>query len=250
MTGAITMTIWTATDIGSVEYARLIADAMTDGGWAPSRMGAYEPLRQQFSLNEFERLWKQSDRDPSASRDIHIRVAPPIAGHVGITWRRAADADFNTAYLRLPNDSLSGDGFHRMLRLGEAVYVALKSTYARLYTQPEFQAEHFSRSERKLLGVRFGPAIPGVYSLNIFGPPIVRFFGDALFETCPAYNKWRLPEGSWVIQIGESPADWALPETRDMKERVKRHLGLDAFFDIDQPDRRIRTPDGGWTRFA
>jgi hypothetical protein len=245
MTETLTMTIWTKTDIGTSDYAHRLVDVLSQSGWTPSRIGAYEPLRQIFDARDFERLWLQPDREPSASRDVHICTEHSPAARVGVTWRRAPNAGFNTAYLSIPNADL-GPELSTLVKVGEALYSVFASSYARAYTKSEFQAQHFSRSKRALQGVRFGPAIPGVYWLNVFGPEIVAFLGPARFESCPAYAKHRLSDGSWVIQAVKSPTEWVLPEVQDLKQAIRKHLGDDAFFDVDRPHRPIRLPVGGY----
>ncbi|MBI2863967.1 MAG: hypothetical protein HYX94_05335 [Chloroflexi bacterium] len=89
------------------------------------------------------------------------------------------------------------------------------------------------------VGYTLTEGIPGVYWGNYFGKFYVEWFGREKFDSLPCVEKRWLDTGGIFFTTALSPFDWDTPAARDMQLAVKKHLGMDAFFDFETVRRMI-----------
>lgn len=83
------------------------------------------------------------------------------------------------------------------------------------------------------VGVKLEQGIPGIYWGNYLSAFYVDWFGRDRLETLPCIEKRWLPGGGLFFTTAPTPFDWDRPETRELQQAVKEHLGAEAFFDIE-----------------
>jgi len=85
-------------------------------------------------------------------------------------------------------------------------------------------------------------AITDIVWLNIFGKPYVDLIGRDKLLSCPAHSVSELPNGAIVIQVSDDPLDYGRDDYSARCEVIKKHIGLEYFFDWDNPDREYPMP--------
>jgi hypothetical protein len=71
--------------------------------------------------------------------------------------------------------------------------------------------------------------LPGVYWANFFGPEYVEMFGREKMLSAPCWSVKELDDGGFLLLTSSSPLDPANPESRQAQQRLRRHLGEEAF---------------------
>jgi hypothetical protein len=88
--------------------------------------------------------------------------------------------------------------------------------------------------------------LPDLLWLTVFGQPYIELFGRDRILAVPAYEVQTLPSGQIMVQLTEdlpdSPDGWQ--NFRAVRDRCKRHLNSNAFFDPSAPIGHIyRVPE-------
>jgi hypothetical protein len=82
--------------------------------------------------------------------------------------------------------------------------------------------------------------LPGLYWLTIFGPELVRAFGEDKLSALPGVRVHEIGSGQIAIELDEPP------ETDDLDARLEKEadladrLGAEFFFDRNRPDVEFR----------
>ena len=86
-------------------------------------------------------------------------------------------------------------------------------------------------------------ALPGLFWLNVFGPPYVNLIGRDTLGSVPTAVTHR---GATVVaELYPTPADFATEAGRRARERALAHIGGKYFYDRHAPDRQTSAPDFG-----
>lgn len=119
----------------------------------------------------------------------------------------------------------------------------LSTRYGCAYAIDEFEAKNLVRTEGGVsaVGVRIGAAIPGVYWLNFFGDAYLEMAGLDRFLSLPAGVVLRNPKGV-IVRLADTPHEWQDREYVDAARQIVEHLGIQFFFDRDQPERATKAP--------
>lgn len=113
--------------------------------------------------------------------------------------------------------------------------------------------EHKMKMETRYLTDKgpFGPyinpkrppeALTDIVWLNVFGRPYVDMIGRERLLSTPAYSVKELPNGAIVVQASESPFEHGSKEYDERCKKIKEHIGLQYFFDWDNPERECPRP--------
>jgi len=120
---------------------------------------------------------------------------------------------------------------------------------ARAQSNPEQTSKLESRLTRTDGGLARGviakkppEAITDIVWLNVFGKPYVDLIGRDKLLSCPCYKVEELSNGAIVIQVSETPYDFGTQEYSEMCDKIKRQIGLQYFFDWDNPDKECPMP--------
>ncbi|HVF20809.1 MAG TPA: hypothetical protein VNA14_11275 [Mycobacteriales bacterium] len=139
---------------------------------------------------------------------------------------------------------LSPDAWVQGLLRGFAVHPDL--LWAMACVEDEF-AYHNVREDDVRIHV-FGRdvrlSLPGIYWLNVFGPPYAALIGHDVLASAPAVAADRVGDAA-VVQLYEEPDEWSTDEGRARRRQVLARLGGKFFFDRTNPDARTVAPDFG-----
>jgi hypothetical protein len=91
------------------------------------------------------------------------------------------------------------------------------------------------------VGRDFGRFLPGVFWLNFFGRRYRDLFGEDRLRSTPASWVGVVDDGV-LVGLGLEPSRWDTPEYAAAEQRVRDHLGPEAFFSKTQPDRLTIAP--------
>jgi hypothetical protein len=92
------------------------------------------------------------------------------------------------------------------------------------------------------VGRDFGRFLPGVFWLNFFGRRYREQFGEDRLRSTPASWVGVVDDGV-LVGLGLEPSSWDTPEYAGVEQRVRDHLGPEAFFSKAEPHRRTVAPD-------
>ncbi len=84
--------------------------------------------------------------------------------------------------------------------------------------------------------------IAGLYWINIFGKNYVDWFGKGKFDKIRCWKKEELNNGSILLQFCERPEECLSDTVLEQQKNVKKTLGEDTFFDLKQPNRKVKIP--------
>lgn len=207
---------------------------------SPVKCGDTEPLRGVFDLDRSEQLWTSpffwaSDvgggsvsfaLNPAARGTIAIQCAPAavsvtalleflkeVCGRFGVEFGLAHILNDRDLDVGLDNFTVSGELTPSDLSLFVTIHDLRKW-------------------------------IPDLYWATLFGLSYVELFSAARIASAPAHRFHDLGECGVLLQVSEAPTD-ALDQAElfdATRERVKQHLGADAFFDVARLDELHRVP--------
>jgi hypothetical protein len=149
---------------------------------------------------------------------------------------------------------ITDESDQRFLRFVEALFVWSDGLYAFSCHRNEFDQQNRlprpTMIRGKLIATASYPIIgclPGVYWTNIFGAPYINWFGYERIVSAPGYSIKEFGNGAVMILAGKSPLHYSTYQA--VEEGIRKHLGEQAFFDIENPTRACDSPfDGGIPR--
>ncbi|NVB37055.1 hypothetical protein G6O69_04380 [Pseudenhygromyxa sp. WMMC2535] len=207
----------------------------------PTRISNYEPIRRRYRTPADAAkiwgpplLWKSAK--PRCSGYVHARGAiGPVTIHddIGITieqyrnypeqaisrlfdtWSSHSEADIG--YIQL----LSDPDIHESWKFGE--------TYVVDQRIPSYGMYWTTHTLRKY--------IPNIHWGMVFGKPYIDFFGRDRILSAPAHFVQEAPSGQILLQLTSSLFDLEhdYEHVHKTRERVKEHLGADAFYKPRRP---------------
>jgi len=243
----------------------------------PEKCGDVEPLKHVFDegdLNHVLQFWgpwafiAERKTHPTSLLDIDEALSSPYTPH-----RKIA------AYLQFEQNEREGH-----FALSEFVYEvsnAFGAVYAAAHISTKVEAQQFARKNlefieehperssefaiRGLKRVLENPSglmttlhdirtkklrtyIPNLFWLSVFGPPYVKLFGEESILGAPANEVRKLPYGGIGVTLTEGIDEnlESLQDFESMRDRAKRHLDSNAFFDKSLPRTHIyNAPDFG-----
>jgi hypothetical protein len=128
-------------------------------------------------------------------------------------------------------------------QLAEQLTTTTTILWGAAYLHPEFASSNLDTSQgMRAIGRDVRTALPGIYWLNIFGPPYVDLIGEQRLLDGTAKAATR--SGDHItIRPYRDAEDWQSNEPA--RHQLKVALGAEYFFDRNDPFRRYRAPDFG-----
>ncbi|WP_338510320.1 hypothetical protein [Burkholderia gladioli] len=219
---------------------------------APEKWGWWEPLDRKFDLIEFERLmatmgqcdtvfWKRS-------------LQPRSEGAFLVRWSSKSKRLRDThAKINLTVECRQIDQGD-LINWFQIATVRSKGHFAFMDTLTDVYRDFGIASESAPYGDRFMMSthvlrhwLPDVFWANVFGPPYVKLFGKERLLSAPVSVAKELAGDMVYLQLTDSIGDVAVDPLalRNCRDRVKRHLNIDAFFDVNRKyDRSEKGPVG------
>jgi hypothetical protein len=130
-----------------------------------------------------------------------------------------------------------------LCRLTDELTATSTMLWGAAYLHPEFARSNLDRAKgMSAVGRDMRTALPGIYWLNVFGPPYVDLIGERRILDVPA-ELIRRRGGHVLMRAYRDAEDWQANEA--LRQRLAVALGAEHFFDRDRPARRHRAPDFG-----
>jgi hypothetical protein len=128
-------------------------------------------------------------------------------------------------------------------QLAEALTTTTTMLWGAAYLHPEFASSNLDTSEgMRAIGRDVRTALPGIYWLNIFGPPYIDLIGEQRLLDRATQTATR--SGQHItIRAYRDAEDWQNNEPA--RRHLKATLGAEYFFDRSEPARRYQAPDFG-----
>jgi hypothetical protein len=202
----------------------------------PERFGVYEPLRSRFDATDLEGalnswgtsfLWK--------------RRKPRVEGRA---WSRSPRRIHDAIYITTTRASLGIAVFEGLVaRLDALVGVDLAYLHLRCDAEMadrEYFKTHIMPFTEGLTTFDLERGLPDICWATFFGGPYIELFGADQLLASPVNRQKSIGKGV-LLQLTGSLADVQRNPTlvREAKERVKQHLGQDAFVFGGRNARRV-----------
>lgn len=244
------LSIETDQPLGAAAAAESILRVLTrEGGWAPDKFGVHEPLHDRFepeNPSPFVAAWSGAARG-SRMGSFHFEHRSRYQATV-MWWpndNRLSSLDFN--FKVTPGDH---GRITECLEFAHDIFDAAHGQCGHLCDREEYWSKNVTGAWTGRLGSSEGGRahgtdrrkhLPGLYWANLFGPAYIDFFGTERLASAPAHTI-RRGERSWVLLSSATPCAWRQPETVLCETKMREHLGSDAFFQLEKPDRPTRAP--------
>jgi hypothetical protein len=129
-------------------------------------------------------------------------------------------------YIELCNDICSWGNMH----------------YGFIALDQEYETKNSFGPGRGVGGANLHRGLPGIYWANFFGPEYAEWLGKERFTSIDVHRLEELPHGGWMVITRPDLLIWADPSIRENEQRIMNHLGRDAFFEMEYPDKPISIP--------
>jgi hypothetical protein len=212
----------------------------------PDRWGPYEPMKFKFSKNEMDNIqarWKtgpglglmfgkQNSRF-SLSIDKNLHIKRPNVITVFLEDEFFIEEEQAEVFLNFAK---------QLFEWGNVIY-----GYAchRLDFERKNKLPIPTRIEGKLIatgGMDIRHSLPGVYWANFFGSQYIDWFGKNIFNTVPSYTQTDLPNNGRLLLTSATPLDYVDNAVLARELALKKHLGGDAFFNVQDPTAATISP--------
>ncbi len=121
------------------------------------------------------------------------------------------------------------------------------SEYGFLTTEDDHKKKNFlvidegDGTTESYVGTDPEKGVPGIYWMNLFGPAYANWLGRTELQSVVGIHE-PLPNGSVFLQFGDAPETCSSPEILRQQREAANALGEDKFFDIQGPERHLRSP--------
>lgn len=217
--------------------------------YLPDRYGNSEPIDRVFDLSKREEILAHF-RWPF----LAVKEKPKLDTSI---WMRSPKKHLHSSW-KLSFTFGEGD-VGRLISFLRAAAQELEADFCclTLFTDAEIDFGRRNRTAWNLdkKATRFFFAIhsqflqqclPDVYWLTIFGPPYVEFFGKERIISAPVTQSEVIDQKMVLMQLTPRLEDVRdAPKFRDLKSRIKTHLGADAFYQPGQVGQ-MRHPQFSW----
>lgn len=201
--------------LGGVESAEEFFLILQEAGerYVPTKLGIGEPLKIPYSIENARKIWVKSERRPYGGGILFN--GPSMLGSVD--WNNMDNS--NLFSLTIASKFVITKGrVEKFITLAKKLFIWSNGVYGNAY--------HDSNSIYSS-GLDYKTCLPGIAWMNLFGKPYVDMFGRDVIETSPCKVE-EFAENCFMLLTAEEPIR-ANPELLEIQERVKDHLGRDAF---------------------
>jgi hypothetical protein len=207
----------------------------------PERFGFWEPLQTRFAreaINQATDDWRSSlfctRKRPRVDIDALSAWGGPAPIHGGFVIRAESGKRLFPGVLsfnhQLASEFQADLAFvHALAREEIPIGIASESVSVDSPRRDTYDILFSTHELRRFL--------PQLYWGTLFGPAYVELFGEERLLSAPAKYVRKLDYGAIYVQLSDSPYDFIddYPHMEAIRQRVKEHLGKNAFFDPDLP---------------
>jgi hypothetical protein len=205
-------------DISLQKFFEMLGEA--GEGYKPVKLGVGEPLRIPFSMENAKSTWVKSKIEQKYGSGILFKGESMFGS---IDCNKIDNS--NHISLRIESKFLKTNGaVQRFITLAKKLFIWSSGFYG--------NAHHSSNSIYSS-GLDYRTCLPGITWMNLFGKPYVKMFGRDVMETAPCVVE-EFAENCFMLLTADKPIR-VNPDLLKIQDKVKTHLGRDAF---DRKDPR------------
>jgi hypothetical protein len=227
---------------------KLLVHLLGHAQFAPDRFGESEPLKSFFPDLAEEAIQIMAGSDSRSQTVFFERRRAPRCSY-SVRWSRMPHVAFGICQASVAQGFVArASRLSEWLQFGMGMADICGAYYASCALHAEAvqknrlswrvadpRAKDPTRGVETVsgVGVNLAKGIPGVYWGNYFNRFYVEWFGREKFDDLPCVAKRWMPGGGIFFTTAPTPFEWNTPEAVTLQNAVKRHLGEDAFFDIE-----------------
>jgi hypothetical protein len=218
-------------------FFTLISDLLPN--LLPEQYNNYEPINKKFSLEKIEEVL-ESWENPF----LWKRRKPKV---LGMTWMKGNNVHPSTYIdINCTNTEFQSIDAEKWVNLFQQVslFTKVDFSYLHLFTQTEFDMENYDASMPFRQGIsthQLRKYLPNLTWATVFGAPYVELFGREKVLSAPAFLVQEMHENIFYVQLSENFSDFKsqYQEINTTRQAVKKHLGVNAFFDPEASESQI-----------
>lgn len=201
------------------------------GEWLiPKKINDNEPIKIPFSKDNLKEVWNKMEIWSKGFVGSILFQNDYVTG--SITW----DAkNTNTISLWTNNTkkaTLESKKAKQVVELAKKLFLWANSVYG-YGAHPSQGGVHYTP------GLSYMDCLGGITWLALFGPPYVEMFGRERLLSAPCYVE-EFAKDRFLLMTSEEPRE-PDEELLALQERVKQHLGVEAFYRHDEPRQTVFT---------
>lgn len=181
--------------------------------YIPTRIGLEDPLRYVYSLNNAKKIWVASDANSTYGGILFNNKL--MFG--SIEWNKKNNS--NMFMMSIVSKCISTvKDIEILISIVKKVFLWCNGVYGNV--------RHASNSIYTP-GLDYKTCLGGITWINLFGKPYVDMFGRDVILTAPCKVE-EFADNCFILSTAEKPIR-VNPDLLEVQERVKNHLGKDAF---------------------
>jgi hypothetical protein len=217
----VVMKLYFDSFIGKKENAEMFFKLLEKYGLLPEKIGLYEPIRHQYTLDIATEYWTKSEKGNGRE----------IGGIMG--KRKKPDFSFMMEWNRgekyIKPCSIFISVHLKEFKRNKDVYLFIfktlllhfKGIYGYISTE---DVEH-----RQFVQGTLETRLPGIFWTNYFGQVYVEFFEKKNLLDGPWYSIEEMNRNSVIVTLSKEPDDLEQDETKE--KEAKKYLGINSFGD-------------------
>mgnify|MGYP000901113154 FL=1 len=195
----------------AAEFFQILQAAGED--YIPTKLGLGEPLKVPYSIENAKRMWVESGENRSYGGILF--KSPLLFGSMDWNNRDGSNIFSITIASKI---LLSEVAIERFIVLSKELFIWCNGVYG--YTN------HHSNSIYTP-GLDYKTCLGGITWMTLFGKPYVRMFRKEVIESAPCKVE-EFADNRFMLLTAEEPI-MVNPALLEIQQRVKIHLGEDAF---------------------
>ena len=205
----------------------------------PDKWGPSEPLEFKFSISEVANIQKQWESEVGLGFLLKRRkdnLSISVNKYLQFKKPNWVSVSLNEAFF---TDEQRTEAF---LDFAKGIFEWGDMLYGYACHEVDFERKNKlpipTRIEGKLIatgGMDIRRCLPSIYWANFFGGEYVNWFGTNKFQNLPAYTCQSLPKQGQLILTSGSPLDYTQNTVMERELFIRKILGDNAFFDVQNP---------------
>ena len=231
----IIATIYTTKYIGSQEIAHAFFEILKEANLLPDKIGLYEPIKTGFTLDKAVEFW-------TLQEDGCYEEGKGYVGKYGSMMGKKTKPSFlfTMTWFLCPKDNLNYITFF----VSPTVYKKHMESIEKVFNETFVLVEgiygnitHEDPKERQHVAGSLETRMPGIFWCNYFGKKYIDFFGENQIRSAPWYKVEKIEDKVSIGYLDESPMSQPILENDIIANKIKVHLGLDSFGDLEEEKR-------------
>jgi hypothetical protein len=202
----------------------------------PQKIRAYAEKWNLYNSESSKKIWIKSSEIYKKFRggifgggDVSFQGKKPRLYYGCVNWEFNG---YNNIFISISMKYIESTiGYNKFLELIKRLFIWCNGFYG--------YGKHPSQySIHSTPGLDYETCIGGISWLTLFGAPYVELFGKETLKTVPCIAE-EFNEDQFLLLTSEEPIE-ATPELLALQERVRKHLGEDAFFRHAEEAKRAK----------